>query len=49
MHKAVRYNANYVHGTVDKLTENLYSDFRFSNDYILNIPRTSTKHIISML
>ncbi len=43
MHKAVRYNANYVHGTVDKLTENLYSDFRFSNDYILEYTQTFDK------
>lgn len=40
MHKAVRYNDNYIHGTIDKLTENLYSDFRISNDFLLEFTKT---------
>ena len=40
MHKAVRYNQNYIHGSVDKLTENLYSDFRISNDFLLEYTKT---------
>ena len=40
MHKAVRYNVNYTHGSVDKLTEGLYSDFRISNDFLLEYTKT---------
>ena len=43
MHKAVRYNDNYTHGTIDKLTEGLYSDFRISNDFILEYSKTLKK------
>lgn len=43
MHKAVRYNDNYIHGSIDKLTENLYSDFRISNDFIFEYTKTLNK------
>ncbi len=43
MHKAVRYNANYTDGSINKLTENLYSDFRISNDFLLEYTKTFNK------
>jgi len=39
-HDAVAYNANYVHGTIDKLTESLYRDDRISGDLLLEYKKT---------
>ena len=45
MHKACKYvaSSDYVQGTVDKLTESLYSDYRFNNDFILEYTKTFNK------
>lgn len=36
MHRAVSYNPNYTHGSVDKLKEDYYTDGRIAGDYILD-------------